>query len=282
MLRIAAKLLHRPFARYIGRIMNVLLTASGLTFAYSDRPVLRDVSLTLSTGEVVALLGPNGSGKSTLIKLLLGHLSSQGKIQWDGRDLHDWRRRSGKTHRIFAAGATYEPEHRVIDVLRLGRAPYWKAFGIESIHDAQVVARIAKMLELDDLLNRRMDNVSGGQRQRVFIGRCLTQEPAAMLLDEPNTFLDLKHQIELGTLLKKLANENHIAVLMASHDLNLAAALADRVILLKDGEIVAEGTPDAALQPNLLADVYGVAMQRIDRDGKPLIFPKFLNAGLAT
>ena len=95
-----------------------------------------------------------------------------------------------------------------------------------------------------------------------------------MLLDEPNTFLDLKHQIELGRLLKKLASEQKIAVLMASHDLNLAAALADRVLLLKEGVIVRDGTPDESLQTEVLSDVYGVAMERIDRADKPLVFPK--------
>jgi iron complex transport system ATP-binding protein len=255
--------------------MSVLLSASGLTFAYADQPVLRNVSLTLSSGEVVALLGPNGSGKSTLIKTLLGHLSSQGTIEWDGRPLREWRRKDlAKRVAYLPQTPTMEAEHRVIDVLRLGRAPYWQAFGIESSHDAEVVSRVAKMLQLDDLLDRRMDRLSGGQRQRVFIGRCLTQEPAAMLLDEPNTFLDLKHQIELTSLLRKLASEQKIAVLMASHDLNLAAALADRVLLLKEGVIVRDGSPSDALQPDVLSDVYGVRMQRIDRDGKPLVFPQ--------
>jgi iron complex transport system ATP-binding protein len=255
--------------------MPLLMSASNLTFAYSDRPVLRDVSLNLSAGEVVALLGPNGSGKSTLIKALLGHLSSQGKIQWEDRDLQNWRRRDlAKRVAYLPQAPTFEPEHRVIDVLRLGRAPYWQAFGIESTHDADVVERIARLLELNDLQNRRMNELSGGQRQRVFIGRCLTQEPAAMLLDEPNTFLDLKHQIELGTLLRKLAAEQKLAVLMASHDLNLAAALADRVILLKEGSVVRDGSPSDALQTDVLDEVYGVAMQRIDVEGKPLIFPK--------
>jgi iron complex transport system ATP-binding protein len=255
--------------------MNIeLLHARNLTFAYTDRPVLRDVSVSLGGGQVVALIGPNGSGKSTLIKLLLGHLRPEkGEIRWDGRDLRQWRRRElARRVAYLPQSPTFEPEHRVIDVLRLGRAPYWQTFGIETTHDAQVVDRVADLLELTDLLNRRMDRLSGGQRQRVFVGRCLVQEPAAMLLDEPNTFLDLRHQIDLGLLLKRLANQQSLAVLMASHDLNLAAAFADRMLLLSDGALVREGLPDQVLDPQVLGRVYGVPMRRLEiGDGSPPI-----------
>jgi iron complex transport system ATP-binding protein len=253
-----------------------LLSASNLTFSYTDRPVLRDVSLVLRGGEVVALLGPNGSGKSTLINVLLGHLHAQGVIQWKQRPLAHWTRRElARFVAYLPQSPTCEPDHRVVDVLRLGRAPYWKTFGIESSHDAVVVQQVAQRLELTDLLNRRMDRLSGGQRQRVFLGRCLVQEPAAMLLDEPNTFLDLKHQMELGKLLRKLATEQSIAILMASHDINLSASFADRVVLLKEGAIIKDGPPDVVLQPDLVSDVYGVPMQRLEREqGVPLVFPR--------
>jgi iron complex transport system ATP-binding protein len=256
--------------------MTDLLHASNLTFSYTDRPVLRDVALNLRAGEVVALLGPNGSGKSTLIRVLLGHLHGRGSIRWDDRQIMQWTRRElARRVAYLPQSPTNEPEHRVVDVLRLGRAPYWRAFGIESARDAAVIAHVAETLELNDLLDRRMDRLSGGQRQRVFLGRCLVQEPAAMLLDEPNTFLDLRYQIDLGKLLRRLAVERGIAVLMASHDINLSASFADRVVLLRDGAVVKDGSPEAVLQPEVIGDVYGVAMQRIDRgDGRPLVFPQ--------
>jgi iron complex transport system ATP-binding protein len=255
-----------------------ILASDAVSFAYAERAVLRDVAVTLEAGEVVSLLGPNGSGKSTLIKVLLGHLPVSGNsvIHWDGRDIRSWRQRDlARRVAYLPQNPTFESEHRVADVLRLGRAPYWQAFGIESSHDSDVVAQVAELLELTDLLDRPMDRLSGGQRQRVFVGRCLAQEPAVMLLDEPNTFLDLKHQIELGMLLKRLAHEQRIGVLMASHDLNLSAALADRVLLLKDGVIVRQGLPDEVMDPQLLECVYEVAMERIDRQGSsPLVFPR--------
>jgi iron complex transport system ATP-binding protein len=121
-----------------------------------------------------------------------------------------------------------------------------------------------------------MDGISGGQRQLVFVARALVQEPRAILLDEPNTFLDLRHQVELMTLLRQVARERGVGILMASHDLNLAAAGADQLVLLDRGVVVAEGKPEQVLDPELLERVYGVGMERVDRAGKPpVVVPAF-------
>lgn len=254
-----------------------LLDARNLHFAYAQRPVLRAVSLSLAAGQVMTLLGPNGSGKSTLIRVLLGQLRAAGELCWDGKPLRRWARRAlARTVAYLPQSPTWEPEQTVSDVLRLGRAPYLQVFGIESLRDLEVVRNVAAMLELSDLLGRRMDELSGGQRQRVFVGRCLVQEPRALLLDEPNTFLDLRHQVELSHLLRKLAADRGIGVLMASHDLNLAGAFADRLLLLNEGAIAATGTPDEVLKPEILTAVYGLPIERIDRpmSARPLVFPQ--------
>jgi iron complex transport system ATP-binding protein len=253
----------------------MLLTCQNLSFAYADRPVLRDISLSLRAGEIVALLGPNGSGKSTLIRCLLGQLPASGEIRWDDRPLPAWRRRDLARRVAYLAQAlAADPMHLVSDVLRMGRAPYLQAFGIESHRDVQVVDEVARTLHLSDLLDRRMDELSGGQRQRVFLGRCLVQEPAVLLLDEPNTYLDLRHQVELGHMLKELARTKNLAVLMASHDLNLAGQFADRLILLEDGTIAADGPPGEVLRPELLTRVYGLEMKRIESpDGSVYVLP---------
>lgn len=256
--------------------MSELLAATSVSFSYTDKPVLRVVSVSLHAGEIVALLGPNGSGKTTLIRVLLGHLHAlSGQIQWDQREIRSWPRRElAKRVAYLPQTPTLLPDQRVIDALRLGRAPYLQAFGLESSRDIEVLDRVVEQLELAEIVNRPLDKLSGGQRQRVFVGRCLVQEPAAMLLDEPSTFLDLKAQIELSSLLKKLAKDQKIGVLMASHDLNLAAGLADRVILLKSGQLVRAGTPDEVLQPDLLESVYGIPMQRIEGAGRIMVVPK--------
>jgi iron complex transport system ATP-binding protein len=224
------------------------------------------VSVSLRTGETVALLGPNGSGKSTLLRVLLGQLAADaGNVRWEGRDVAAWPHRAlARRVAYLPQSPTAEPDHTVLDVLRLGRAPYWGAFGLESPRDAQVVADVAAALDLSDLLGRPMDRLSGGQRQRVFLGRCLAQEPAALLLDEPTTFLDLRHQVELLRRLKRLAREESVGVLMASHDLNLAAAMSDRLVLLDGGAVAAEGPPREVLREDVLSRVYGVRMRRVD------------------
>lgn len=253
-----------------------ILRAAKISFSYGVIPVLADVSLTLSAGELLVLIGPNGSGKSTLIRALLGQLRGTGDIVWNGKALSQWSRRELAR---FAAYLPQSPTHdigqRVIDVLRLGRAPYWSAFGLESPRDVQVVRTIAARLQMTDLLQRPMDELSGGQRQRVFIGRALVQEPKVLLLDEPNTYLDLKYQVELSTLLRTLASETQVAVIMASHDLNLAGMLADRLLLLDAGSVAAWGTPAEVLKIETLSRVYGVELESVDRgDAAPIVIPR--------
>ena len=255
----------------------MILRASQLHFAYRGAPpVLRDVSLTLMPGQIAVLLGPNGSGKSTLLKLLLGLLTpASGEIEWDKKSIAAHRR--GELARRVAylpQSPAYEGGQTAAEVLRAGRTPYLQAFGLESQRDVEVVMKTAEMLQLTDLLNRPMDQLSGGQRQRVFLGRALAQEPRAFLLDEPSTFLDLQHQSQLWQILRVLARERNLAILAASHDLNMSAAFADELMLLHEGKIAAIGPPDTVLDATLLSRVYGIGMERLERAGKtPVVFP---------
>jgi iron complex transport system ATP-binding protein len=242
-----------------------ILKATNLHVNYGDRPALRGIDVGLSPGEVVALLGPNGSGKSTLIQSLFGHLKSAGEIEWFGKAIQKWSvRELARRVAYMPQTPAFQPGQIVLEVLQLGRSPYWAGFGLESPRDAEVVQQVATQLDLNDILHRVMDELSGGQRQRVFIGRCLVQEPAALLLDEPNTYLDLKHQVELCQLLRRLSKSQSIAVLMASHDLNLAASFADRVVVLSQGQVVASGGVQM-LAPDMLSEVYGVRLLKVDR-----------------
>jgi iron complex transport system ATP-binding protein len=255
----------------------MILRADHLRFAYRpDRPVLQDVSLSLAPGRISILLGPNGSGKSTLLRLLLGHLpASAGTIAWDAKPLRTLR--PNELARLVAylpQSPAYEPGQTVAEVLRIGRTPYLGPFGTESPRDLQVVRDTADLLQFTDLLDRPVDELSGGQRQRVFLGRALAQEPRAFLLDEPNTFLDLRHQANLWQLLRRLARERNLAILAASHDLNLSAAFADELLLLHDGRLTAAGPPADVLRPDLLSRAYGLDISRLDRPGKtPVVFP---------
>jgi iron complex transport system ATP-binding protein len=253
----------------------MLLSCDNLSFAYDKDLVLSGISFTLNAGEVVALLGPNGSGKSTLLRCLLGQLKSSRNILWDQKPVEQWRRRD-LARRVAYLPQTLDAEssQTVADILRMGRAPFLGGFGIESPRDMEVVGEIAQTLHLADLLHRPIDELSGGQRQRVFLGRCLVQEPAVLLLDEPNTHLDLRHQVEMGRLLKDLARTKNIAVLMALHDLNLAGQFADRLVLLDQGKIAGDGSPPVVLTKETISRVYGLPMDRVDRaNGGVFVFP---------
>jgi len=267
----------------------MILHAEHLRFAYRpDRPVLIDVSLSLAPGRITVLLGPNGSGKSTLLKLLLGHLRPQsGTITCDPtpggvasatpnpRAIHiippiDL----AKLLAYLPQTPAHEPGQTVAEVLSAGRTPYLGPFGTESPRDLQIVRETAALLDLTDLLPRPLEELSGGQRQRVFLGRALVQEPQAFLLDEPSTFLDLRHQARMWELLRRLAGERNLAICAASHDLNLSAAFADELLVLHDGAIVAAGPPHDVLRPDTLSRVYGIPIERHDRPGKtPVVFP---------
>ncbi|MGD0461737.1 MAG: ABC transporter ATP-binding protein [Tepidisphaeraceae bacterium] len=254
----------------------MLLQAKDVGHAYGARIALRGVSVSLDSGQVVGLIGPNGSGKSALIKALLGHVQATGEISWRGKNIRAWRPRElARLVAYLPQSPRHEPGQTVAETLRLGRAPYWGAFGLESSADQRVTLDVARLLGLEDLLDRPMDQMSGGQRQRVYIGRCLTQEPAALLLDEPNTFLDLKHQIDLWRLLRDLASKRNLAVLLASHELNIAGAHADRLMLLHDGLLAASGSADAVLRPEILSTVYGVGIERYGDAANPVVVPRF-------
>jgi len=251
-----------------------LLRAENVSFSYGSTSspqaavALSDVSFTLSAGEIVAVVGPNGSGKSTLLKTLLGHLRARGKIVWQDRLLGKWSARElAKLVAYLPQSPTWLAGQTVAESLAVGRSPYWGMLGLESAGDENAVVEAAETLQLRELLSRSMEELSGGQRQTVLLGRCLVQEPKAMLLDEPDTFLDLAHQGNLCRLLHRLSREQNIGVLMASHDLNLAGEIADRIVLLSSGHVAAVGKPDVVLNPSTLEKVYGVAMERVERAG---------------
>ena len=252
-----------------------VLAADGITLTYGNRAVLHNVDVSLAPGEVVALIGPNGAGKTSLIRALIAVVPSTGAVRWFDRRLADWPRRAlARRVAYLPQVPTADAGQRVIDVLRLGRTPYGGPFGLESHRDAAVVADVAAELGLTDLLDRPLDELSGGQRQRAFLGRCLAQEPSALLLDEPNTYLDLRHQVELCQRLRRLAADRQLGVLMAVHDLTLAALFADRVVLLVEGRVAAAGPPADVLTAAAISAAYGLPLVRLSGpNNRPVLVP---------
>jgi iron complex transport system ATP-binding protein len=264
---------------------QTILRCAQISFAYRRSPVLDQIDLSLMPGEVVSILGPNGSGKSTLLKLLLGELRGKGQIIWQDKALGKWARRE------LAKLVAYLPQNPLIEetqcaaeVLAMGRAPYWGAFGIENEKDVVAIEAVIEKLQIDRTwLTRRMDQLSGGQRQRILIGRCLVQQAKVLLLDEPTNNLDVKYQLQILSLLRELAKNEGLAVLMSGHDVNLAAEFSDRLVMLSEGKKVADGPPMQILQAELLEKVYGIAMEVITRNGGGLVVvPRHGSTTLAT
>ena len=256
-----------------------MLAATDVTLDLAGRPVLRGVDLTLAAGEVVALIGPNGSGKTSLLRAVLGTVPSTGRVRWFDRD--DWPRRElARRVAYLPQSPSWDPGQRAVDVVRMGRTPFVGAFGIEGRRDADAVSEAAAAADVTDLLHRPVDELSGGQRQRVFLARCLAQQPAALMLDEPNTFLDLRYQVELCQRLRRLAAERSIGVLMAVHDLTLASLFADRVVLLTDGRVVATGTAAEVLTVDRLSAAYGLPLASLSGpNSRPVLVPSMNGGG---
>ncbi|MEP6654782.1 MAG: ABC transporter ATP-binding protein [Myxococcales bacterium] len=239
------------------------LRAEAVSFAYRGLEVLRSVSVDVKPGRVVGVLGPNGSGKTTLIRCLLGVLPPQsGRVLLDEVDIRQVGRRAYAL-RVAAVPQEMPTDFplRVGELVLLGRLPHLPAggLGFETAADHAAAEAALAACGVRALAERSINEISGGELRRVFIARALCQAAPVLLLDEPTGGLDLKHQLAILELLRGQAASG-VAVLVVLHDLNLAAAVCDELILLKDGATAASGTPDEVLTAETVAEVYGVRM----------------------
>ncbi len=245
-----------------------MITAEGVEFAYPGRPVLHGVDLAAEHGSVLGLVGPNGSGKTTLLRTLYGSLRPSG-----GTVLIDSESMSGLPAREIArrlAVVVQEPPGDlpllVSDMVLLGRTPHRTAFGRASNRDEQIAADALSQVGALRLAGLPFDGLSGGERQRVLIARALAQESTHLLLDEPTNHLDVRYQHEVLDLVAGLAHRDGHTVAVVLHDLNLAATYCDRILLLDDGRVVADGSPEDVLTPEHLEPVYQVLVRRFELD----------------
>ncbi|HLF01038.1 MAG TPA: heme ABC transporter ATP-binding protein [Anaerolineales bacterium] len=253
------------------------LTIAHLFAGYNSRAVLHDVSLTLNAGEVVALVGPNGAGKSTLIRAVSGVVAaSRGEVMLDGVNvLQASPVERAKTIAVVPQMIHLPEAFTVGEIVLMGRTPHLPFWAGESKHDCEVAWSAMKRTRIESLVERRVSDLSGGEQQRVVIARALAQEPKALLFDEPTAHLDLKYQIDVLELARSLAKEGGLAILMTMHDLNQAAVYADRVALMQNGEIVAQGSAREVFTAEQLSSVYDVrvAVSEHPAHGTPLIAP---------
>ncbi|MBN2548937.1 MAG: heme ABC transporter ATP-binding protein [Anaerolineales bacterium] len=254
-----------------------MLEIQALYASYHTRPVIQDISLTVTAGEIVAVIGPNGAGKSTLIRAISGVISHHAsRMQVAGRDLSSLAPyRRARYISVVPQARQIPPAFTVYQTVLLGRTPYLGWLGKPSQIDHDKVALALERTQVQELAERRVGELSGGEQQRVLLARALAQDTPVMLLDEPTTHLDLQHQATLLNLLRQLASQDHLAVLMVLHDLNLAGIYADRLALLVQGRLAAEGRPEQVLTSENLQKVYRLPVQVVAHPtyGTPLVLP---------
>ncbi len=255
-----------------------MLLIHSLSVSYGVRRILDNVSLTVENGEVLALIGPNGAGKSTLIRAVSGVIPSHpgAQVRKNGTNLLAVSPiERAKLLAVVPQISSLPPAFTVWETVLLGRTPYLNFLGQVSAQDEAIVRRALERVDALDLAERPVGELSGGEQQRVLLARALAQNTPIMLLDEPTAHLDLQHQVGLLELVRTLAHDDGLAILIALHDLNLAARYADRVALLVDGRVQAEGAPQQVLIPELIGAAYHLPVHVIPHpfDGSPLILP---------
>jgi len=240
----------------------VSLQVQGVSFSYLDGLVLHNINLSIKAGEMVGLLGSNGSGKTTLIKLASGVLKpGQGEIKLDGANFRQLSRKSiARSIAVVPQQFNIPFAFTATEVVMLGRTPFFRAFAEESEIDRRFVANALKLVGISDLAERRFDELSGGERQKVILAMALAQQPKLLLLDEPTVHLDIAHQVEILELVRRLNLERGLTVIAAMHDLNLASLYFDRLILLKEGRVSADGTPAQVLTEEGIWEVFSASV----------------------
>lgn len=249
----------------------MIYDAQDLRFSYDTHPVLSGLSFQISVGDFVTVVGPNGAGKSTLLKLMAGIMPKfEGSLAFVGRSIAeckpiDLSRKVAlvpqETHVVFP--------FTVDEMILMGRLPYRKGFSFDTEEDLQYAANAMRLTETSELSGKIFNQLSGGEKQRVVLASALAQTPEVLLLDEPTVFLDLRHQVHFYEILERLNQTQGMTIVAVTHDINLAARYAKRMIALRDGAVVAEGIPEQILTPEKLNEIFQIKVSILDRpEGK--------------
>lgn len=254
--------------------MTSAVEVSGVTVAFDGVRILDGVDMRVEPGEWVTVIGPNGAGKSTLLRAVAGLVPLTGQISVSSRQLGRLRRR--ERARLVATvpqSPVVPPGMAVLDYVLLGRTPYVPPLGRESAADHAAVTEVLERLDLAGFAGRQLTTLSGGERQRVFLARALAQGASLLLLDEPTSALDIGHQQEVLELVDGLRQAHGLTVLATMHDLSLAGEFADRMVLLSDGRVVAEGAAAEVLTEQLLGTYYRARVRVLPGAQGPLVVP---------
>ncbi|HEV7326770.1 MAG TPA: ATP-binding cassette domain-containing protein [Bosea sp. (in: a-proteobacteria)] len=253
-----------------------LFALDAVGFSIAERVLLEPLSLDLGAGKVIGILGHNGSGKSTLVKLLARQQRpSRGILRFAGRPIEIW------DSRAFARKIAYLPQQTppaagmlVRELVALGRYPWHGALGRFGQRDRDKVREAMALTDIEPFADRLVDTLSGGERQRAWLAMLVAQDAECLLLDEPIAALDLAHQLEVLTLVRQLSHQRGLGIVVVLHDVNMAARFCDEIVALHSGRLVARGTPEQIVQPDILRAIYGVEVGVMPhpQGGRPLAY----------
>jgi len=255
--------------------METIINCRDIHFSYNGSSVLKGVNLSIEPGKMIGILGANGAGKSTLLKILCGLLKPKA-----GEALYKNKSISKINKREIAKGIAYIPQDSMFafpftvnEVVLMGRAPYIGRFEFEREVDQEIAEKALQSVGIPHLKNRLISEVSAGEKQLASIARGLVQEPEVMILDEPATYLDVKHRTEIMNILKNLKEESGISIIAATHDIFSSLFYFDEIMILKDGKILAEGKAQEIVDGELLSRAYGIEVTVRKENGRVFVFP---------
>ena len=245
---------------------EIYFTTQQLAVGYDGVPLIRDITVEVARGEIVTLIGPNGCGKSTILKSITRQLKPLGgRVFIASEELQSLSQKALATRLAVVLTERSRPEWLTCrDVVALGRYPYTGRLGLLGAQDEAKVSAAMEAVRVTDIAARDFNAISDGQRQRVLLARALCQEPELIVLDEPTSFLDVRHKLELLTLLRDMAKRKGIAVILSLHEIDLAQKLSDRILCVKGERILMSGPPEAVLTEDTVAALYGVGADAFD------------------
>ena len=255
--------------------MERIIEGENIRFSYDGVEVLKGLSISLRKERMVGLLGANGAGKSTLLKILTGILNPKsGRLLYGSKELTRLDKREiAKRIAYIPQDSTFGFPFSVQEVVLMGRAPYVGRFEFERERDLQIAISAMETVGITHLKDRPITEISGGEKQLASLARALAQEPEVMVLDEPATFLDVRHKTRIMKLLRSLKGERGISVIAATHDVFSALFYFDEIIMLKDGAIFAEGSVEEVLKQDVLTAVYGIEVTVKKENGRIFVLP---------
>lgn len=246
------------------------INVSGVEVGYDNEVIIQNIDFTLNKGEITTIIGPNGSGKSTILKAMTRLVKYQkGNIYLDGKGILEYgNKQFARKIGVLPQCHIAPPDFKVRDLVSYGRLPYQGILKKQSEEDEKIIEWAMKATGVFHFREKSIQDCSGGEAQRVWIATVLAQQPEVMFLDEPTTYLDISHQLEMMKLLKKLNRTSNIGIVMVLHDINQALEVSDRIIIIKKGEKYADGSPQEVITSKMMKEVYEVDCEVVWLDGR--------------